>query len=210
MSKKKKGINYSSMKCPYCGSTVEFRSADGIYKNNSKGAMLYVCRRYPECDAYVSVHEGTRVPMGLMADGHLRRLRIEAHRAFDNHTMADPTVKINTDAIFAVTTPENGTAVCGSYPPNAFGLYDMHGNVYDFCLDWYKEDILSLGGAVNVEDGVISTASGHEGKRSIVRKGGNWGQNNTAMLRAADRQYDPSTARNVYDGFRLICTAGLK
>ena len=126
------------------------------------------------------------------------------------HTMADPTVKINTDAIFAVTTPENGTAVCGSYPPNAFGLYDMHGNVYDFCLDWYKEDILSLGGAVNVEDGVISTASGHEGKRSIVRKGGNWGQCNTAMLRAADRQYDPSTARNVYDGFRLICTAGLK
>ena len=45
--------------------------------------MLYVCKRYPECDAYVSVHEGTRVPMGIMADGKLRKLRIEAHREFD-------------------------------------------------------------------------------------------------------------------------------
>ena len=126
------------------------------------------------------------------------------------HTMADPSAKINKDDIFAVTTPENGTAVCGSYAPNAFGIYDMHGNVYDFCLDWYREDVSSLAGAVNVEGGVLSTASGHEGKRHIVRKGGNWGQNNTAMLRAADRQDDPSTARNVYDGFRLMCTARLK
>jgi len=34
--KKKKGINYTSMKCPYCGATVIYRSADGIYKNNHK------------------------------------------------------------------------------------------------------------------------------------------------------------------------------
>ena len=126
------------------------------------------------------------------------------------NTMANPDTALNTDALFAKATPENGTAVCGSYPPNAFGLYDMHGNVYDFCLDWYREDITALAGAVNVEDGMLSTSSGHAGKRQIVRKGGNWGQNNTAMLRAADRQDDPSTARNVYDGFRLMCTAGLK
>ena len=47
--KKGKGINYSSMRCPYCGGSVIFRSADGIYKDNSKGTMLYVCSRYPEC-----------------------------------------------------------------------------------------------------------------------------------------------------------------
>lgn len=78
-----KGINYSAMRCPYCGSSVVLRSADGIYRENSNGTMLYVCSKYPECDAYVRVHDGTRIPVGSMANRKLRALRKTAHDYFD-------------------------------------------------------------------------------------------------------------------------------
>lgn len=81
--KKRKGFNASTMRCPYCGAPVIYRSADGIYRNNSKGTMLYVCSRYPQCGAYVRVHAGTKQPVGSMANRELRALRKTAHFYFD-------------------------------------------------------------------------------------------------------------------------------
>lgn len=81
--KKRKGLNWSVMRCPYCGSSVVYRSADGIYRSNAKGTMLYVCSNYPECDAYVRVHAGTNIPVGSMANQELRTLRRKAHHYFD-------------------------------------------------------------------------------------------------------------------------------
>ncbi len=81
--KKRKGFDMGTMRCPYCGGKVTLRSSDGIYKDNSKGTMLYVCSHYPECDAYVRTHIGTNIPVGSMANGKLRALRIKAHNNFD-------------------------------------------------------------------------------------------------------------------------------
>jgi hypothetical protein len=72
-----------SGRCPYCGSPIEFRSADGIYKDNSSKTMLYVCCRYPKCDAYVRAFPGTLAPVGRMANSRLRALRRKAHYYFD-------------------------------------------------------------------------------------------------------------------------------
>lgn len=81
--KKRKGFNASAMRCPYCGGTVVYRSADGIYHENKKGTMLYVCSNYPECNSYVRVHTGTNIPVGNMANPELRSLRRTAHYYFD-------------------------------------------------------------------------------------------------------------------------------
>lgn len=81
--RKKKGNQTRQMRCPYCGSPVLFRSADGIYRENNENTMLYICSRYPECDAYVRVHKGTKTPVGSLANHSLRSLRREAHRYFN-------------------------------------------------------------------------------------------------------------------------------
>ncbi|MBP3595289.1 MAG: hypothetical protein J6J44_12215 [Lachnospiraceae bacterium] len=78
----KKARKYS-VKCPYCGRNAVLRSARYVYKDAAFEKNLYVCSGYPECDAYVGVHEGTQVPKGTLANGDLRHKRIEAHRLFD-------------------------------------------------------------------------------------------------------------------------------
>lgn len=82
-NKKRKGFNQTRVRCPYCGSPAILRSADGIYRENSKNIMLYVCKNYPECDAYVRVHTGTNIPVGSLANHELRSLRRTAHDYFD-------------------------------------------------------------------------------------------------------------------------------
>ena len=86
--KKRKGTGaapgLSITRCPYCGSPVVIRSADDIYKENNHNTMLYICSKYPACDAYVRIQPGTKnIPLGSMANGELRALRREAHRHFD-------------------------------------------------------------------------------------------------------------------------------
>ena len=60
----------------------------------------------------------------------------------------------------------NRTTTVGSYPPNAFGLYDMHGNVWEWCSDWYGRDYYQKGPA---SDPTGPT----QGSRKIIR-GGDW------------------------------------
>ena len=74
-----------TLKCPYCGAQAVLRPANAVYGNaaKSEGGYLYVCKRWPQCDAYVSAHTKSRLPMGTLANGDLRHKRILAHRALD-------------------------------------------------------------------------------------------------------------------------------
>lgn len=80
---KQKNRRKKSPVCPYCGSPTVLRPDSYVYKNDPRGRYLYVCARYPDCDAYVSADENTLEPLGIPANGDLRHKRIEAHRVFD-------------------------------------------------------------------------------------------------------------------------------
>ena len=97
----------------------------------------------------------------------------------------------------------DGTAVVGSYAPSSWGLYDMHGNVWEWCLDWYEEDISDLNGAVNVREALPGkTLSGAKGTDRIVR-GGGWFSGYAYDCRSARRWHYRPDFREGYTGFRV-------
>jgi formylglycine-generating enzyme required for sulfatase activity len=86
------------------------------------------------------------------------------------------------------------TTPTGNFAPNAFGLYDMHGNVWEWTADCWRVDHTGLGA-----DG---TAFGGDCTARII-KGGAWNTGGV-RLRAADREGSPLGARRADIGFRVV------
>nr|WP_246844254.1 bifunctional serine/threonine-protein kinase/formylglycine-generating enzyme family protein [Hydrocoleum sp. CS-953] len=90
------------------------------------------------------------------------------------------------------------TTNVGSFPPNAFGLYDMHGNVWEWCLDIWHDN---YNGAPN--DG--SPWQDRDIDSSPLR-GGSW-YDNPEFCRSAIRvSYFGRVFRYNYFGFRIVCS----
>ena len=88
------------------------------------------------------------------------------------------------------------TSPVGSYPANAWGLYDMHGNVWEWCQDWYGD----------YPKQSVTDPRGPEVGSICVSRGGSW-YNEAAGCRSANRYwYDPSI-RNSGVGFRLALSS---
>jgi formylglycine-generating enzyme required for sulfatase activity len=94
------------------------------------------------------------------------------------------------------------TAPVGSYPANAWGLHDMHGNVFEWCRDWYH---LRLPGGVDpdlyTEAGTASRSE--HGGISRVRRGGCWADQGWPCRSAFRLRFEPER-RHDHIGFRVV------
>ncbi len=92
------------------------------------------------------------------------------------------------------------TTPVGQFPPNAFGLYDMHGNVWEWCADTWHDN---YDGAPT--DGSVWTENGDD-NRSLPR-GGSW-YFNPFGCRSAFRSISIRRDNLSLNGFRVVCGAG--
>jgi formylglycine-generating enzyme required for sulfatase activity len=91
---------------------------------------------------------------------------------------------------------ESKTQPVGSKAPNAFGIYDMHGNVWEWCEDVRRQN---YDGAPN--DGSAWSSDSVTAQR--IARGGSW-QDPSTTLTSTNRAWDVPKQREFILGFRVV------
>ena len=89
------------------------------------------------------------------------------------------------------------TAPVGCFRPNAFGLYDMLGNLWEWCADWYDKDYYKKSSTKD--------PAGPEGGSNRVFRGGSW-SSPPDFARCAKRIGQPPSGRSTNISLRLVRT----
>ncbi len=87
------------------------------------------------------------------------------------------------------------TAPVGSFKPNAWGLHDMHGNVWEWCSDWHDDNYYAKS--------PTDDPQGPDDGEVKVRRGGSW-HTWPFYCRSSFRNWNTRTTRYVLVGFRVV------
>ncbi len=96
--------------------------------------------------------------------------------------------------------PDGSATPVGAYPPNAWGIHDMHGNQWEWCRDYFHAQIL---GGVDPDRRDEKGSRNRDGSYSRVRRGGGWPEE-AGFCRSASRlPFEPDRSSN-HIGFRVV------
>ena len=114
---------------------------------------------------------------------------------------ADGTLKAKISSLKAISARDGYvfTAPVGQFPANAFGLFDMHGNAFEWCEDVYDAKLYGQ------RTGTTTDPRQTSGSELRVLRGGSWDVV-PLYTRSADRSWDSPDDRNSRIGFRLART----
>jgi formylglycine-generating enzyme len=156
------------------------------------------CNRISELlgyDSCYTITDGSRVIFNINANGY--RLPTEAEWEYAcragttgdfNGINPDETAWYNINSGYNLHSP-------GQLEPNNFGLYDMHGNVWEWCWDFYSDDYY--------KDSIFTDPLGPEsGNRRVARGGGC--ASGKAYIRSSNRNFGDEDKK--YCGFRIVRT----
>jgi formylglycine-generating enzyme required for sulfatase activity len=106
--------------------------------------------------------------------------------------------ELNADSAYWTTThaAENGTQVVAQKIPNAWGLYDIYGNVLEYCNDWYRPDAYKTMSTDNPAGPDVDV-------KDRVARGGSWFSSSASCNSISRNSPSPDTTHNLV-GFRTV------